>query len=448
MKRLNNLYDKMISYSNANYVFNRIKNNCHNKKRVFAFLKYKNSNIVDILFKLKNQDYTFSNFGIFLINEKKYRIIMSENINDKIVNQMISYFILLPSFKNLIDTNIATRKNKGTSYGYKKINEYLKSIGTDKEIYVLKIDIKKYFYNIDHKILYSMLEKRIKDKKALKIIKEMISLTNYNYVNNDIDRLINEEINRISKLNLNPNELEKKIIELNNIPRYQKDKGLSIGCLSNQLFAIFYLSEFDHYVKEVLKYKYYIRYMDDIYFFDTNKEKLENSFNLITNKLKELKLEVNNKSGIYRMQEGISFLGYTYYIKNSKIIIKYTNSTIRKIDRKLNKLYNSNFEYYYRSIRSYNGYFIRSNTKLYNNKYYNKRLVSKKDKYSFIKEKYNDSIVFIKYKNKYYTYNNDLMYVKTYIKKRYNSITEKEFNKFIRKEKNYVVLEGNKIILS
>lgn len=448
MKRLNNLYDKMISYSNANYVFNRIKNNCHNKKRVFAFLKYKNSNIVDILFKLKNQDYTFSNFGIFLINEKKYRIIMSENINDKIVNQMISYFILLPSFKNLIDTNIATRKNKGTSYGYKKINEYLKSIGTDKEIYVLKIDIKKYFYNIDHKILYSMLEKRIKDKKALKIIKEMISLTNYNYVNNDIDRLINEEINRISKLNFNPNELEKKIIELNNIPRYKKDKGLSIGCLSNQLFAIFYLSEFDHYVKEVLKYKYYIRYMDDIYFFDTNKEKLENSFNLITNKLKELKLEVNNKSGIYRMQEGISFLGYTYYIKNSKIIIKYTNSTIRKIDRKLNKLYNSNFEYYYRSTRSYNGYFIRSNTKLYNNKYYNKRLVSKKDKYSFIKEKYNDSIVFIKYKNKYYTYNNDLMYVKTYIKKRYNSITEKEFNKFIKKEKNYVVLEGNKIILS
>lgn len=448
MKRLNNLYDKMISYSNANYVFNRIKNNCHNKKRVFAFLKYKNSNIVDILFKLKNQDYTFSNFGIFLINEKKYRIIMSENINDKIVNQMISYFILLPSFKNLIDTNIATRKNKGTSYGYKKINEYLKNIGTDKEIYVLKIDIKKYFYNIDHKILYSMLEKRIKDKKALKIIKEMISLTNYNYVNNDIDRLINEEINRISKLNFNPNELEKKIIELNNIPRYKKDKGLSIGCLSNQLFAIFYLSEFDHYVKEVLKYKYYIRYMDDIYFFDTNKEKLENSFNLITNKLKELKLEVNNKSGIYRMQEGISFLGYTYYIKNSKIIIKYTNSTIRKIDRKLNKLYNSNFEYYYRSTRSYNGYFIRSNTKLYNNKYYNKRLVSKKDKYSFIKEKYNDSIVFIKYKNKYYTYNNDLMYVKTYIKKRYNSITEKEFNKFIKKEKNYVVLEGNKIILS
>ena len=276
----------------------------------------------------------------------------------------------------------------------------------------------------------------------------MISLTNCDYVNNDIDRLINEEINRISKLNLNPNELEKKIIELNNIPRYKKDKGLSIGCLSNQLFAIFYLSEFDHYVKEVLKYKYYIRYMDDIYIFDTNKEKLENSFNLITNKLKELKLEINNKSGIYRMQEGISFLGYTYYIKNSKIMIKYTNNTIRKIDRKLKKLYNSNFEYYYRSIRSYNGYFIRSNTKLYNNKYYNKRLVSKKDKYSFIKEKYNDSIVFIKYKNKYYTYNNDLMYVKTYIKKRYNSITEKEFNKFIKKEKNYVVLEGNRIILS
>lgn len=93
MKRINNLYDNMISISNANYVYNKIKNNCHNKNKVFNFIKYKNSNIIDILIKLKEEKYVFSNFSVFLINEKKYRIIMSENIKDKIVNQMISYFI-------------------------------------------------------------------------------------------------------------------------------------------------------------------------------------------------------------------------------------------------------------------------------------------------------------------------------------------------------------------
>lgn len=68
---------------------------------------------------------------------------MSGNISDKIINQMISYFIILPSFKCLIDENIATRINKGSSYGYKLFEKYVYSIGTNKDIYVLRIDIKK-----------------------------------------------------------------------------------------------------------------------------------------------------------------------------------------------------------------------------------------------------------------------------------------------------------------
>jgi len=162
MKRINNLYDNMISYRNVNYIFNKIKSNCHNKKKVFEFLKNKNCNIIDILEQLKNNNYKFSNYNIFLIKEKKYRIIMSESISDKIVNQLTSYFILIPSFNNLIDTNVATRVNKGTNYAYNTLNKYINSIGLNNEIYVLKIDINKYFYNIDHNLLYQMIERRIK----------------------------------------------------------------------------------------------------------------------------------------------------------------------------------------------------------------------------------------------------------------------------------------------
>ena len=71
----------------------------------------------------------FLDLVFFLIHEKKYRIIMSESIPDKIVNQMISYYILLPSFNNLIDSNVATRKNKGTAYAYTLFSKYVNAIG-------------------------------------------------------------------------------------------------------------------------------------------------------------------------------------------------------------------------------------------------------------------------------------------------------------------------------
>ena len=95
MKRISNLYDKMISYSNILFIFNKIKNRCHNKNKLIKFIRYKNSNLINILEKLKSNTFTFSNYHIFLIHEKKYRIIMSENISDKIVNQLVILMLLV-----------------------------------------------------------------------------------------------------------------------------------------------------------------------------------------------------------------------------------------------------------------------------------------------------------------------------------------------------------------
>lgn len=212
MKRKNNLYDSMISYRNIEFVYNKVKNNSHNKEKIFEFSKYKNCNLIDILEKLYNESYIFSKFNIFLIHEKKYRIIMSESVSDKIVNQLICYFILQPSLNCLIDSNIATRKGKGTSYGYQLFNKYVNCIGLNKNIYVLRIDINKYFYSIDHYILYAMLKRKIKDKKSLMILKDIISLTNKEYVNNRVNYLIDNEIKRINKLNISDKEKIRKLM--------------------------------------------------------------------------------------------------------------------------------------------------------------------------------------------------------------------------------------------
>ena len=405
MRRIGNLYDSMISYRNIVFVYNRIRSKCHNKNKIMYFDRYKNCYLIDILERLKSGNYRFSRYNIFLIHEKKYRIIMSENIFDKIVNQMISYYILLPSMKCLIDSNIATRRNKGSGYGYKLFEKYINSINGD--VYVLRIDISKYFYNIDHDILFSKLEKRIKDKKALYIIKKIISLTDDDYVNKSISYLINREIKRVNSLNISVNEKNKLIDELKSIPLYNNGKGLSIGCLSNQLMAVFYLNDLDHYIKEVLGCKYYIRYMDDIYILSGDYNYLKWCFGSIIDELRGIKLDVNKKSGIYRLKEGVSFLGYTYI----NGFIRYDSNTIRRINRKIKYLYDNDFDLFFRSISSYKGYFIRCNTSLFFSRYNDLCMNSRYDKYLVIKKRYSNYLVFIKYRNRYYTYGNDLCYV-------------------------------------
>lgn len=405
MRRLNNLYDNMISYRNIVFVYNRIRSKCHNKNKIMCFDRYKNCYLIDILERLKSSTYSFSRYHIFLIHEKKYRIIMSENVFDKIVNQMISYYILIPSMNCLIDSNIATRKGKGSGYGYRLFDRYINSINGD--VYVLRIDISKYFYNIDHDILFSKLEKRIKDKRALSIIRNIISLTDDDYVNKSISYLINREIKRVNNLNISVNEKKRLTDELNSIPLYKKGKGLSIGCLSNQLMAVFYLNDLDHYIKEALGCKYYIRYMDDIYILSSDYDYLKRCFGSIRDELRGIKLDVNKKSGIYRLKEGVSFLGYTY----TNGFIRYDSNTIRKINRKIKYLYNNNFDLFFRSISSYKGYFIRCNTSLFFSRYNDLCMNSRYDKYLVIKKKYSNYLVFIKYRNRYYTYGNDLYYV-------------------------------------
>ncbi len=444
MKRINNLYDKMISYSNILFVFNNVKNRCHNKNKLMKFIRFKNCYLYDILEKLRNNSYSFSNYHIFLIHEKKYRIIMSETISDKIVNQLVGYFILLPSFKCLIDSNIATRKGRGSSYGYRLFEKYVNDIGTNKNIYVLRIDIKKYFYNISHVILLSMLERRIKDKKAINILKKIIDLTDYDYVNDNIKKLIDKEIGRVNSLNISIREKDKLINELKSIPLYRKGYGLSIGCLTNQLMAIFYLNDIDHIIKEELNCSRYIRYMDDLYLISDDKGYLECCFDRINDELNRIELNINNKSGIYRLKEGVSFLGYTYTLTSNKLLVRYDNNTIRRIDKKLKYLFDNDFNSYYSSISSYKGYFIRCNTNLFFDKYNYLCIYNNYDKYRIIKKRYKGYIVFIKVKNRYYTYDDDLIYINGLFG---TNVYYFKYYKLLYIKMDYVILEGNCIML-
>lgn len=94
-----------------------------------------------------------SKYNIFLIKEPKLRIIMSQNIIDKLINHVVSQYFLINIFESsLIEENVATRKNKGTKQGIILSKKYLNEV-KNKNFYILKFDISKYFFNLDHEII-------------------------------------------------------------------------------------------------------------------------------------------------------------------------------------------------------------------------------------------------------------------------------------------------------
>lgn len=349
MKRLNNLYDETYKLNNIINMTNKVLKTVRNKKQVEEFEKYKMEHILNIKNRLENENKLIGKYNIFLIKDPKYRIIMSLNIEDKIINHLISKYILEKTFETkYTDNMVATRVGKGTSYGIRLIRKYLNEMKKNyNNFYILKIDISKYFYSIDHEILKNMINKKIKDKKTINALNSIIDSTNEDYINKRIKYIKNFYKNK----------------DVNNIPVYEFGKGVGIGNQTSQNFGLIYLYEINHYIKEILNIKYLINYMDDILIIHEDKEFLKYCLDIIKRKfLIDYKLNVNKKkTRIYNIKSGIEFLGYRFYLNGNKIIIKIKKETKRKFKNKvknLKLLMNNNYisiEDYKKQLSSYKG---------------------------------------------------------------------------------------------
>ena len=267
---------------------------------------------------------------------------------------------------SLVSMNVATRKGKGSKEAYNLFMKYInKLMYKSKDIYVLKIDICKYFYNINHEILLNMVKEKIKDKEVINFLSFILDSTNSEYVNNNIRRVVSNEKFKVSKKNISEFEKKKLCSELDSIPIYKSGYGLPIGNYSSQILAIFYLNKVDYFIKESLGCKYYVRYMDDLVIMDTDKEKLRIVFDTLSVYISEFDLVVNKKSGIYKLKEGINFLGYNFKVSKG-MVIRYRTDTIKRVNRRLRNLKVYNYEMYLKSYASYKGYFIMCNTSIRN----------------------------------------------------------------------------------
>ena len=355
-------YEELVDIKRIMAMYKIIRANTKNRGKLHKFELFYSANVISILNVLKQHSYKHSHYNVFLVHEPKYRIIMSEIMSDKIINHLVSHYVLDPGITpHLIPQNVATRKNMGTKEGIRLVKKYINKLKINHDkIYVLKCDIKKYFYSIDHELILQKITHFIKDPEIYKLIKNIIDSTDNPYVNESMKKVINKEIARVKGLNIL--DKDKKIAELKSIPLYKLGKGLPIGNMTSQLLAIFYLNDLDHYIKEKLYCKYYVRYMDDFIIFDYDKERLKIVRKKIEEKLKEFKLELNKKTNIYDLKHGFGFLGYYFFLKEKRLIIKINSATKRRIKKKMRKLKAINAPNYENVKASYMGYLCVANT--------------------------------------------------------------------------------------
>lgn len=231
---------------------------------------------------------------------RKRRTIIVPSTREQVVHHMIVN-VIKPIFTHgMYEHAYGSLPHKGAHKAKKVMAKWLKDNKNNK--YVMKLDIRKYFESIPHDILKAKLNKLISDKAFLKLIFEVIDVT---------------------------------------------DKGLPLGFYTSQWFSMWYLKDFDHYVKEVLGAKYYMRYMDDMVILGSNKRELSNMLAKIKVKLAELGLELNNKSQIFRFDyynrqkdrrcgRDIDYMGFRFY--RDKTILR--KSILYKMTRKARKIHN------------------------------------------------------------------------------------------------------------
>lgn len=231
------------------------------------------------------------------INYPKKRIGYSIPFRDRVYQRNINDFVLYPKAqKRLIKGNCACQKGKGTSYAINLAKQYMRSFYCryKQDGYVCQIDIHKYYQSMSHDLLKQKYKELIKDDEVYEMVSDVLDS--------------------------------------------QADKtGYRPGSQMIQIAGIYMLNDLDHYIKEHLHEKYYIRYMDDFWILSHDKESLEKHLYLIIRYLNIMGFEVNeSKTHIKKISQSFTFLGFVFrQSPTGKIIMTLKSSCIKHEKKKL-----------------------------------------------------------------------------------------------------------------
>lgn len=274
------------------------------------------NNLVNLYKELQEKIYIHGPYFEFNISDPKFRTIHKASVKDRVLHHLI-YRELYPYFhKRFIYDSYSCRKEKGAHRALNRFKYFAGKISKNntRSCYILKCDVKKFFASIDQIILIKIIKRHIEDP--------------------DIIWLINQVVSSFYSTRLGI--------------------GLPLGNLTSQLFANVYMHEFDMYIKQELRVKYYIRYTDDFIILSNDKEYLQNLLPELKDFLKNklyLKLH-EDKICIKTYASGVDFLGWVHFPYRRQI----RTTTKRKIFKKLKRYPKP------QTINSYRGLLMHGNT--------------------------------------------------------------------------------------
>ncbi len=283
------------------------------KKDVAIFQADLSANLASLYYSLASYSYKHGGYTAFNVSDPKPRNIHKATVRDRVLHHLI-YKALYPYFEaKFIYDSYSCRENKGVHRALDRF-KYLAgkvSKNNSQTCYVLKCDIKKFFASIDHDVLCKILERHIEDRDILWLIRQVVS----------------------------------------SFYSTRQGIGLPLGNLTSQLLVNIYMHEFDMFIKQELRVKYYIRYADDFVVLSDNEEYLSDLLSKIRKFLGErLKLTLHDhKVYIKTYNSGLDFLGWIHFPYYRQL----RSSTKRKIVRKLKNYPKKETVMSYRGLLSY-----------------------------------------------------------------------------------------------
>lgn len=233
---------------------------------------------------LEGGTYRPGKFETFYVYEPKRRLVQAPAFVDKVVLHAVTDNVLYPAVtRSFVRDNYASQKRKGTHDGLLRLKgamtDYYRKHGSA-DGWVLKADVHHFFASIDHdqlkRKLHGLFERQGLDLRIYDLLCTYIDTTD----------------------------------------------GLPLGYQTSQLFALMFLDGFDHLIKEGYRVRYYGRYMDDFYIIHQDKKALQALLRDIRQHIGDLGLELNEKTAIFPLRNGIDFLGFHTYLTDTGAVVQ------------------------------------------------------------------------------------------------------------------------------
>lgn len=292
-------FDSAMSYGNLRRALNRCCRDVRWKDSVVGYELHAAQNTHKLLNSLKDGTYKISPYQHFTIYEPKKREILATRIADRQVQMALCQGGLYEDLtEHYIHDNCACQKGKGTDFALNRVKTHLREYYQKhgKDGWVLKCDVHHFFPSTRHDVAKAAVCKRVGDPKACQMVCDVID-------------------------------------------SFGGDKGIGLGSQISQLVELAVLDDLDHYIKERLHVRHYVRYMDDLILIHEDKDYLMKCRDIIEAQLNEIGLELNSKTTIYPLKQGIKFLQWRFILSETgKIAMKIDSGKMGKQRRRIRKL--------------------------------------------------------------------------------------------------------------